>query len=419
MSHAHALPAATPVLERTHGLAGLARLMTLAFDGVDLAPLAADLIERAAADPGDAEALMDLSTVLQLQGHREIGLAAQAQALATRRDYELPADATPALRLLAVMLPGDLMTNTPLEFLVADSDVALTQIYLAADEPMPTALPPHDVVFIAASQSERAAPLHQALAQVVGTWPRRVVNAPSRIPDTARTRAFRVLEGAPGIAMPATTRLSRAELARVANGSCGIDAFLLDGEWPLIIRPVDSHAGSGLEKLDAPGDITRYLAGRIDDMFFVSRFIDYRDADGQFRKYRVVLIDGVAYPGHMGVSSHWMVHYLNAGMAESAPKRAEEERFMGDFKAGFGLRHAAAFGLMAERFGLDYLVIDCAETSAGELLVFEVCTGAVLHAMDPADLFPYKRAPMNEVFAAFRAMLAARAAPLASNTGRN
>lgn len=399
------------ITDRTHSLTGLARLMTLAFDGVDLAPLAACFIERAAANSADAEALMDLSTVLQLQGHREIGLATQAEALATRRDYELPAANTPALRLLSVMLPGDLMTNTPLEFLLADSDVTLTQLYLAADEPMPTELPPHDVVFIAASQSERAAPLHHALAAAIATWPKHVINAPSRIPDTSRTRAFRVLDGAPGIAMPATARLSRAELLRVADGSCSIDAFLIDGAWPLIIRPVDSHAGSGLEKLDAPAAVSRYLNSSVDDAFFVSRFVDYRDADGQFRKYRVVLIDGVAYPGHMGVSSHWMVHYLNAGMTESGAKRAEEERFMSAFKADFGARHATAFSAMAARFGLEYLVVDCAETATGELLVFEVCTGAVLHAMDPVDLFPYKRRPMNEVFQAFRALLAKHAAP--------
>ena len=48
-------------------LAGLPRLMTLAFEGVDLAPRAQALIERARLDPADANALMDLSTILLLQ----------------------------------------------------------------------------------------------------------------------------------------------------------------------------------------------------------------------------------------------------------------------------------------------------------------------------------------------------------------
>ena len=112
----------------------------------------------------------------------------------------------------------------------------------------------------------------------------------------------------------------------------------------------------------------------------------------------------------MGISAHWMIHYLNAGMADSAAKRAEEEAFMRDFDRGFARRHASALQGISERFGLDYLVIDCGETRSGELLVFEVCTGAVVHAMDPVEVFPYKRAHMDRIFAAFRSLLLRHAA---------
>lgn len=144
-----------------------------------------------------------------------------------------------------------------------------------------------------------------------------------------------------------------------------------------------------------------------DAEFFLSRFVDYASADGQFRKFRVVLVDGVAYAVHLGVSSHWMVHYLNAGMTESAAKRAEEERFMAEFDTdtGFARRHAAALRGIGERIGLDYLVIDCAEMPDGDLLVFEIDPGAAVHSMDPPDLFPYKRPAMEKVRTAFRALL--------------
>ncbi|MEO7007832.1 MAG: RimK family alpha-L-glutamate ligase, partial [Caldimonas sp.] len=122
-------------------------------------------------------------------------------------------------------------------------------------------------------------------------------------------------------------------------------------------------------------------------------------------KYRIVLIDGVAYAGHMGISTHWMIHYLNAGMSDSAAKRAEEEAFMRNFETDFARRHGDALQVVSKRVGLDYLVIDCAETAVGELLIFEVDGGAVVHSMDPAGLFPYKRPQMEKLFAAFRAML--------------
>ncbi|MFN3398189.1 MAG: hypothetical protein ACK4ZS_06605 [Sulfurimicrobium sp.] len=61
------------------------------------------------------------------------------------------------------------------------------------------------------------------------------------------------------------------------------------------------------------------------------------------------------------------------------------------------------------RAGLDYLGIDCGESPDGKLLVFEADSNMIVHAMDPVDLFPYKQAQMQKVFAAFRAMLAAAA----------
>jgi hypothetical protein len=100
-----------------------------------------------------------------------------------------------------------------------------------------------------------------------------------------------------------------------------------------------------------------------------------------------------------------MVHYLNAGMTESADKRAEEAYAMANFDSGFARRHAAAFEALHDRLGFDYYSIDCAETRDGRLLVFEADTAAIIHRMDPPDLFPYKQPQMRKVFAAFEQML--------------
>jgi glutathione synthase/RimK-type ligase-like ATP-grasp enzyme len=218
-----------------------------------------------------------------------------------------------------------------------------------------------------------------------------------------------LLHDAPGIVMPPSLRIERADLERLGHGDLRLEELLPGAAFPLIVRPVDSHAGHDLAKLDAPQEIAAYLANLTETRFFLSPFMDYRDADGLYRKYRVVLIGGRAYAGHMGISDHWMIHYLNAGMRESAAKRAEEARFMERFEEDFARRHAAAIEAINQRLELDYLVIDCAETESGELLIFEVDTGAIVHSMDPSDLFPYKLPAMHKVFEAFRALLAERA----------
>ena len=74
---------------------------------------------------------------------------------------------------------------------------------------------------------------------------------------------------------------------------------------------------------------TAYLAGRDEDGFFVSPFIDYSSRDGLFRKYRIAIIGGGRpYAVHMAIAEEWKVWYLNADMALSVPNRLEEATFM-------------------------------------------------------------------------------------------
>ena len=145
--------------------------------------------------------------------------------------------------------------------------------------------------------------------------------APDRIARLSRDGACRLLESAPGIVMPVTTRIDRQAMESIGRS-----------EFPIIVRPVDSQKGRGLMKLDNPDAIAGYLQTRPENVFYVARYVEYRGPDGQFRKYRIVLIDGRPYACHMAISDHWVVHYMSAGMRESAAKRAEEERFFAELR---------------------------------------------------------------------------------------
>ena len=65
---------------------------------------------------------------------------------------------------------------------------------------------------------------------------------------------------------------------------------------------------------------------------------------------------------------------------------------------------------MADRVGLDYFTVDCAENKSGELLIFEADNTAVVHNMDSPEVFPYKGPQMSKIFDAFAAMLVRHAA---------
>ena len=384
-------------------LIGVSPLMRRAFREEDMAPLATALVERAEANPQDAHAYLDCSTALLLTGHRELALAVQAEAIRLQQHYRLPLPAeTPGLRLLVIMGPGDLMANTPIEFLLEESDVALELFYVSDDLPLPDSLPPHDVLMVAVAESDANRQLLARLADWLKDWPQPVLNRPEKIAQLSRDRVCAMLGPIDGVYMPRTTRITRAQLLAEPPQ---------DAAFPLIVRPIGSHAGHDLEKIDSASMLASYLERVNAEGFYLSPFVDYRSSDGTFRKYRVALIDGRAFVCHYAISSHWMVHYLNAGMQESAEKRALEAECMAHFDQTFARQHAAALAQIDQRIGLPYLGIDCAEMPDGRLLIFEVDNAMIVHAMDDAQMYPYKKPAMQKVFTAFRRLLAKFAPP--------
>ncbi len=398
LAHASEPGPATPI--------GLPALCQMAFDGADLAPVWNSLVLRVRAEPGDAAALLDLSTIAQLQGRPQDRRELQAAALKLQRVYRRPAavDAQRPLRLLALLAPGDFMANTPLEFMLEGSSIVLDMMYVVPGTVLPEP-PEHDVALVAVDESDETAPVLREISKLVRSWPRPVVNAPDRIARLTRAGTWELLKSAPGIVIPMNARITRAQLAAIGASEVAVGSVLEGAGFPIIARPFWSQAGMGLVKFEDASAIDGYLNEWPDAEFYIAPFVDYRSPDGQYRKCRIAIIDGRPFVCHMAISQHWMIHYLNANMRHDAAKRAEEARFMEAFDDDFAVRHGAAFQAIAHRTGLEYLPIDCGETPDGKLLVFEVGTSMIVHSMDPPDLFPYKPPQMQKVFGAFQAML--------------
>ncbi|HVW91990.1 MAG TPA: hypothetical protein VHB74_05220 [Devosia sp.] len=381
---------------------GVAELLRFAFDGNDLTGVRAAL-QAQMDDPGAA---MDLSIIEQILGNQEAAMALQHGALEKQRLYRSPcAGPTPTIRVLALAAPVDVGGNTPVEFLLNDPAFLLETLYVVPGHPVAAEIPEHDIAIVVMSDGDDCAPSLAQLIPLAEQWPRLLLNLPAKVAQTDRDRLFMHLRDIPGLCIPATVRLSRQDLEALGRG----EAEFADG-FPVIARPVGSHAGRGLERLEDRQALAAYLAEHAETDFFLMRFVDFSSADGQFRKYRVVFVDGEPFACHMAIADQWRIWYLNAGMAESAAKRAEEAAFFAGFDTQFRARHGAALEAIAERVGLDYFSIDCAETKQDELLVFEAGVAMAVHDMDSPVLYPYKPPQMARVFAAFAAMLKRRVA---------
>jgi glutathione synthase/RimK-type ligase-like ATP-grasp enzyme len=390
---------------------GVAALTRMQVGGVDLRPLWGSLITKlldGTAEPGEG---LDLSLIAQLLGDRPAGLAIQQQILSSHQLFRLKDfSVQPRLRVLALAAATDIGSNTPIEFLITGSGIELITLYVIPDVELPVPLPDHDVAIVIASDSEDSRDALRKIERAAARWPRPLLNPPHLVGNLDRDKLHRVLDGIERLEIPATVGVSRAQLRELSCSTLAPSEIAGDLAFPVIVRPRGSHAGAGLAKIDDGAALQNYLTERPEQEFFVSRFVDYASEDGLFRKYRLVFVDGVAYACHLAIADRWDIWYLNAGMSLSASKRIEEENFVREFDDEFARRHEIALAGIAARIGLDYFTVDCAETGDGSLLVFEADNTAVVHDMDPIELFPYKQPQMRKLFDAFIAMLDRRAA---------
>jgi hypothetical protein len=392
------------------GFLGLARMLDTPGG---LAALGPRFEAQTMSNPSDANALLDLSTLLFFTANpdmRKFAFERQQRALELRQVYHLAPPTEPArLRLLVLMAPGDMTSNTPVDCLLENSGIDVTLLYVMPGRPLPSPLPAHDLIFVAIGESSANQVLLRQLDGLPKDSAKPVLNAPRRISALTRDRVSDLLKALPGALMPATVLVTRARLLEVSNNKLSLSGIMEGGRFPIIARPLDSQGGKGLVKLDDPPGLAAYLAEWPNAEFYISNFIDYRSPDGQFKKFRVVLVEGRPFGCHLAISSNWMIHYVNADMDASESKRNEEAQFFANFEREFAAKHRQSLQAINEAVGLDYFGIDCAETPDGKLLVFEVDNAAIVHDFDDPKMYPYKSPAMKKIFKAFRELLVDRA----------
>ncbi len=164
-----------------------------------------------------------------------------------------------------------------------------------------------------------------------------------------------------------------------------------------------------MELLTDRDQIAPLVAASAHDAFYVTRFVDYRSADGYFRKYRLIFIGDEILPYHLAIGDSWKVHYYRTEMVRHDWMRREEAAFLEDAAAAFAPHHLAALEAIRAAVALDFSGIDCGLDRDGRLVVFEVNASMLVHANDPEPVFAYKQAPVARIKRAFETMVATAA----------
>jgi len=360
-------------------------------------------------DPRSAEAQRGLAAARAQLGETPAPASARAGAPADgapRGDslMRLPyrGSGTPVRLLVLVTLSAG---NVALDPLLDDRVFATTKLVVELHGG--DALPPHDVLFNAIGDADGAAAALERASLLLANAGATALNDPAAVLRTGRAANAARLGTLPGVVAP------RAELLP-ANDLLAPDAAEALARrgftFPLLLRSPGYHTGRNFERVDAPGDLAHVARKLPGDSLLAMQFVDTRAPDGTFRKYRAMFVDGAPYPLHMAISRDWKVHYFSADMADRPDHRALDEAYLDDMRAALGAAAAGALDRIRETLGLDYGGIDFALDAAGNVVVFEANATMIVAAPGGDPRWDYRRAPVERVAGAFRAMLRERAA---------
>jgi hypothetical protein len=283
--------------------------------------------------------------------------------------------------------------NIPAQAWIDDRRFTINAIYMEFYDPeLP--LPPHALVMNAVGDADLC---DRALARAEDLLVRSaapVINRPLRVRATRRTEMARRLAAISGLIAPRVEASSRTAIL-TAEGLV----------FPLLLRSPGFHTGRHFVYVANRNELAEALATLPGEELLVIQYLDARGADGMSRKYRVLFIDGVAYPLHLAISSDWKVHYFTADMARHASLREEEQFFLNDMPAVLGERGMTALRQVCATLGLEYAGIDFALAPDGSVLLFEANATMALFPPAPDPKWDYRRPAINAAMQAGTQML--------------
>ncbi|MGH7441864.1 MAG: hypothetical protein ACREKE_04235, partial [bacterium] len=234
-----------------------------------------------------------------------------------------------------------------------------------------------------------------------------ILNPPSKIRPTGRAENARRLAGTPGLIVPRIRNFPRETL--LGDGAAA--ALTAAGfRFPLLVRATGFQGGMDFVKVDAFADLASAIGGfeSKGGELAVLEFIDARAQDGKNRKYRVMMVGGRLYPLHAAVSPQWKIHYFSAGMRDNPGHRAEDKAFLENMPAALGEKAMTALGRVQAALGLDYGGIDFSLSPSGDVIFFESNATMVVPRPDSAQVWDYRRAPVQRILDAVSATLYTR-----------
>ncbi|WP_019937859.1 tetratricopeptide repeat protein [Bordetella sp. FB-8] len=351
-------------------------------------------------DPDQIEVHMNLAAIFESRGELEEAKK-HRDAVYSRKAVYVDHACDP--RMTVLVLWGAGLGNIPTEYLLPRKSVTRIVCVIEYARPDELArLPDYDLVLNAIGDPDVMDPALEPMARLLHTCGKPVINPAQAVARTARHLIPDLLGGIENVVVPCTLRVESAALRDALHALPG-------NRFPILLRPVGSHGGDHLDKLESKADVAAFKPWPA-PYYYLTDYVDYASADAGFRKYRVIFVDRQPYAYHLAIGSHWIVHHDTAGMQHDARKRREEEAFLADPRQALGDKAMAAIEALGHVLDLDYGGVDFSVLPDGRVLVFEANATMLAHPEKTQDIYDYKNPYVQKIYDAFDAMLARRMA---------
>lgn len=356
------------------------------------------------ADPDHAAAHQGLGAVLADEGDRERAAAHFRKGFRGHSISTLPyrGEGPPIALLQLVSSGGGNIPTAP--FL--DDCIFLTSVVVADHLDGAQPLPPHRLIFNAIGDADLCQAALEAAIRLTARSDAPVINDPRAVMTTGRIDNAARLAQLAGVVTPKTRLAPRAVLAGAeAEGWTSAHGFA----FPLLLRSPGYHTGRNFVLVEKASDLAVAVSDLPGEELLVIEYLDARGKDGNARKYRAMMIGGKIFPLHLAISQNWKVHYFTSDMADHPGHRTEEMAFLENMRGVLGDKAMTALHAICKALGLDYGGIDFGLNADGDLLLFEANATMVIAQPDADPRWDYRRAPIQQIIDAARAMVKARA----------
>jgi len=215
------------------------------------------------------------------------------------------------------------------------------------------------------TEPEQNSRVLENLRKLLRDLPGKVVNRPEAVLRSTRDQVARLLAGIPALDVPRVIRLK----GRKTGVAQAIERAGLN--FPVIVRQAGTHTGRIVGLFESADQLPASLSK--DGEHIATEFIDFRSADGFYRKYRAFFIGGKIIFRHMLASDQWSIHARDRmRFMIDKPALLDEEKALFERPEGaFPQAVLETLEAVRERMPLDYFGMDFGIGRDGRVVLFE------------------------------------------------